>query len=121
MLHLFWCRKCKRGCSCFTQNKFKRASSKVSEATRERGVFRNLVLWKWLFHNIGEINFLLKFLADVHVYLSCMLLSCNFTKKRTTSFSIFNILSTFAEQHFCTRSLNGCLVTLQYHFWSQSQ
>ena len=23
----------------------------------ERGVLRNLVLWKWLFHNAGEINF----------------------------------------------------------------
>ena len=59
----------------------------------ERGVLRNLVLWKWLFHNAGEMNFWLKslknILEDVHLYLSCMLLSYNFTKKRTTSFSIF--------------------------------
>ena len=53
----------------------------------ERDVLRNLVLWKWLF------NFWLKslknILEDVHSYLSCMLLSYNFTKKRTASFSIF--------------------------------
>ena len=66
----------------------------MSEATQpERGVLRNLVLWKWLFHNVGEINFWLKSLKntleDVHLYLSCMLLSCNFIKKRATSFSRF--------------------------------
>ena len=64
-----------------------------SQKQLERGVLRNLVLWKWLFHNAGEMNFWLKslknILEDVHLYLSCMLLSYNFTKKRTTSFSIF--------------------------------
>ena len=124
--YLFWCRKCKTGCCCcFTQNKFKRACSKVSEATRERcpSKFGSYELWKWLFLNVGQINFWLKSLKntleDVHVQLSCILFSCNFTKK--TNYFFLDILSTIAEQHFCTRPLNGCLVNLQYHFWSQSQ
>ena len=89
----------------------------------ERGVLWNLVLWKWLFHIVGDINFRLKSfkntLEDVHLQLGCMLLSYNFTKK--TDYFFFNILSTIAEQHSCTRPVNGCLVSLQYHFWLQSQ
>ena len=122
MLHPFWCKKCKTSCCCFTQNKFKRTCFKCQKQP-ERGVLRNLVLWKWLFHYVGEINFRLKSLKntleDVHLQLGCMLLSYNFTKK--TNYFFFNILSTIAEQHSCTRPLNGCLVTLQYHFWLQSQ
>ena len=48
-----------------------------------------------------------------------MLLSCNFPKE--TNYFFFDILNTIAEQHSCTRPLNVCLVTLQYHFWLQSQ
>ena len=121
MLHPFSCRKCKTGCCCccFTRNKFKQTCSSVRSNQREV----SLVLWKWLFHDVGEINFRLKSLKntpeDVHLQLGCMLLSYNFTKK--TNYFFFNILSTIAEQHSCTRPLNGCLVTLQYHFWLQSQ
>ena len=89
----------------------------------ERGVLRNLVLWKWLFHNVVEINFCLKSLKitleDVPLQLGCMLLSCNFPKK--TNYFFFNILNSNAEQHSCTRPLYGCLVTLQYHFLSFSE
>ena len=93
MLHHFWCRKCKRSCCCFIQNTFKSKGMFKTVRRNRRGVLRNLVLWKWLFHNVGEINFWLKSLKnifeDVHSYFSCMLLSWNFTKKQTTSFSIF--------------------------------
>ena len=123
MLHPFWCRMSKTCCCCFTQNKFKRTCSTVRSNQRERGVLRNLVLWKWMFHHVGEINFRLKSLKntleDVQLQLGCMLLSYNFPKK--TSYSFFNILSTIAEQYSCTRPLNGCLVTLKCNFWLQSQ
>ena len=46
-----------------------------------------------MFHNVGEKNFWLKSLKnsleDVDLYISRILLSCNFIKKRSTYFSIF--------------------------------
>ena len=88
MLHLFWCKSVKQAAAASHKiNLSARACLKPSEAAGDR------CPTKWPFHNLGEINFWLKSMEntieDVHLYLSCMVLSWNFTKKGITFFSIF--------------------------------
>ena len=126
MLHLLWCRKFQTGCCCccccFTLNTFKRACSKRSEATRETspskfGVKEMAVSqFRWnklLLRILENYPWRCSFIIKQH--------ACLLQLHYKTNYLFFSILRSTAEQHVCTRPLNGCLVTLQYHFWSQSQ
>ena len=46
-----------------------------------------------------------------------MILACNIKG----TFFLFQYFDTIAEQRFRARPQDGYLLTLEYHFWSQSQ